>query len=128
MVAELPLGRWSRSSLGGAGKGSAASGPKAQHLSVLRALRHRLTSSGDFLLSTQFHLALGKDPTRREKGSLTGPQVPLMGVQDTHTKHTHMQTGMHVCASPGRHANTHVHTHTWTRAHTHMRIDGLVRK
>lgn len=120
MVAELPLGRRSRSSLGGAGKGSAASGPKAQHLSVRRALRHRLTSSGDFLLSTQFHLALGKDPTRRQKGSLTGPQVPLMGVQGTHTKHTWRQAGMcvhtQVCMQTHRRTRTHGHLHAHTYA------------
>ena len=112
MVAELPLAGWSRSSLGGAGKGSAPSSPQPSICrSVYLALRHRLTSSGDFLLSNQFHLALGKDPTRRHKGSLTGPPVPFMGVRDTHTKHTHMHTGMHVCAYPGIRTNTHMHMH-----------------
>lgn len=97
--------------------------------SVHLALRHSLTSSGALLLSTQLHPTLGNYPTRRQRGSLTGPQSLLMGVQDTHKSHTCTQTytcihtHAHTCICTHEHPCTRtcaIHTQMHTHAYTQM--------
>ena len=107
------------SSLGGTCTGRAASGPNPSVFLSL-ALRHSLTSSGAFLLSTQLHPTLGNYPTGRQRGSLTGPQSLLMGVQNTHKKHTRTQA--YTCMHTHAHTQTHAYAHMNTRARTHVQF------
>lgn len=61
----------------------------------------------------------GKDPARREKGSLTDPQVPLMEcARYTHKTHSHANRHACVCI-PRLDMQTHMCTRMDTCAHTH---------